>query len=110
MEVGQYGLMRVTCFLACRLELDAVAGLRWISWCVLGWGTDFSVFFFSIFVFLPMHTACCKHEAVSCLIYLSPSNEAVFGLGGKKPPYTGVPRGCHNFICLSVNVCVRRFF
>ena len=51
MEVGQYGLMRVTCFLACRLELDAVAGLRWISWCVLGWGTDFSVFFFRFLFF-----------------------------------------------------------
>ena len=46
MEAGQYGLTRVTCFLACRLELDAVAGLLWISWCVLGGGADFCVFFF----------------------------------------------------------------
>ena len=46
MEAGQYGLKRATCFLACRLELDAVAGLLWISWCVLG-GADF------IFVFFP---------------------------------------------------------
>ena len=54
MEAGQYGLTRVTCFLACRLELDAVAGLLqlWISWCVLGGRAVFSVFFFfSIFFF-----------------------------------------------------------
>ena len=50
MEAGEYGLTRSTCFLACRLELDAVAGLLWISWCVLG-GADFSVFFFSFSFF-----------------------------------------------------------
>ena len=75
MEAGEYGLTRGTCFLACRLELDAVAGLLWISWCVLG-GADFSVFFFFDFFFLRTHTACCKYEAASCLIYLSTSNEA----------------------------------
>ena len=71
-KAGEYGLTRVTCFLACRLELDAVAGLLWISWdfvVCFGWGADFSVFFF----FLRTHTACCKHEAASCLIYLSTS-------------------------------------
>ena len=36
MPAVQYGLTRVMCFLACRLELDAVAGLLWHSWCVLG--------------------------------------------------------------------------
>ena len=36
MEAGQYGLTRGTCFVARRLELVAVAGLLWISWCVLG--------------------------------------------------------------------------
>ena len=94
MEVGQYGLTRVTSFLACRLELDAVAGLLWLSWCVLGEGADFSVFFSSIFFFLRTHTACCKHEAASCLIYLSTS--------------TGVRTGCHYLISLSVclSVCV----
>ena len=40
MEAGEYGLTRGTCFLANRLELDPVAGLLWISWCVLG-GADF---------------------------------------------------------------------
>ena len=45
MEAGEYGLTRGTCFLACGLELDAVAGLLWISWCVLGGADFFSVFF-----------------------------------------------------------------
>ena len=45
MEAGEYGLTRVTCFLACRLELDAVAGLLWLSWCVLGGAFFFPCFF-----------------------------------------------------------------
>ena len=49
MEAGEYRLTRGTCFLACRLELDAVAGLMWISWCVLGRADFFSVFFLPIF-------------------------------------------------------------
>ena len=36
MEAGEYGLMRGTCFVARSLEVVAVAGLAWISWCVLG--------------------------------------------------------------------------
>ena len=49
MEAGEYGLTRGACFLERRLDLDAVAGLLWISWCV-GWGGFFfGVFFFSIF-------------------------------------------------------------
>ena len=75
MEAGEYGLTRVTCFLACRLELDAFAGLLRLSWCILG-GVDFFVFFFSDFFFLRTHMAYCKYEATSCLIYLSTSNEA----------------------------------
>ena len=35
MDAGEYGLTRGTCFLACRVELDAVAGLVWISCCLL---------------------------------------------------------------------------
>ena len=50
MEVGEYGLTRGTCFIARRLELVAVPGLLWISWCVLG-GADFSVFFSLRFFF-----------------------------------------------------------
>ena len=76
MEAGEYGLTRGTCFLACRLELDADAGLLGISLRVSG-GEFFSVFFsFSIFCFLRTYTACCKYETTSCLIYLSTSNEA----------------------------------
>ena len=48
MEAGEYGLTRGTCFVAFRLQLDAVAGLLWISWCVSG-GADFSGFFFIFF-------------------------------------------------------------
>ena len=49
MEAETCGLTRETCSLACRLELDAVAGLLWISWCVLGGADIFSVFFFDLF-------------------------------------------------------------
>ena len=50
MEAGEYGLTRGTRFVARRLKVVAVAGLLWISWCVLG-GADFSVFLFSDFFF-----------------------------------------------------------
>ena len=43
MKARENGLTRGTCFVASRLELVAVAGLLWISWCVLG-GADFSFF------------------------------------------------------------------
>ena len=34
MEAGEYGLTRGTSFVASRLDVVAVAGLLWISWCV----------------------------------------------------------------------------
>ena len=115
MEAVEYGLTRGTCFLACRFELDAVAGLLWISWCVLG-RADFSVFFpFSIFVFFE-HTRPAASMRPPCLIYLSTSNEArrwseatdsVFCLLAKKPLHTGVRTGRHYLISLSVCLCVR---
>ena len=83
MEAGEYGLTRGTCFVASRLEVVAVAGLLWISWCVLG-GV---IVFFSIF-FLRTHTACCKYEAASSLIYLSTSTE--------------MRTGCHYLISMAV--------
>ena len=49
-EAGEYGLTRGTCFVAARLEVVAVTGLLWISWCVSG-GADFFVFLFSLFFF-----------------------------------------------------------
>ena len=59
MEAGKYGLTRGMCFVARRLEVVAVAGLLWISWCVLG-AAGFS---FLVRFFLRTHTACRKHEA-----------------------------------------------
>ena len=56
-EAGECGRRRGTCFIARRLEVVAVAGLLWISWCVLG-AAGFFCFFF-----LRTHTACCKYEA-----------------------------------------------
>ena len=47
-EAGEYGLTRETCFVARRLEVVAVAGLLWISWCVWG-AAGFRVFFFAFF-------------------------------------------------------------
>ena len=58
MEAGEYALTRGTCFVARRLKVVAVAGLLWISWCVLG-AAIFRFFFFFFFE----HTACCKYEA-----------------------------------------------
>ena len=81
-----------TCFVARRLELVAVAGLPWISWCVLG-GADFFFFYFPIFVFFE-RTRLAASMRPPCLIYLSTS--------------TGVRTGCHYLISLSVclSVCV----
>ena len=60
MEAGEYGLTRGTCFVARRLEVVAVAGLLWISRCVLD-AAGFRVFF--PFFFLRTYTTCCKYEA-----------------------------------------------
>ena len=49
MEAGEYGLTRGTWFFARRLEVVAVAGLLWISWCVLDGAKFFLIFFFRIF-------------------------------------------------------------
>ena len=46
MEAGECGLTRGACVVARRLEVVAVTGLLWISWCVLG-AAVFFVFFFS---------------------------------------------------------------
>ena len=71
MEAGEYGLTRGTCFVARCLEVVAVAGLMWVSWCVFG-GVDFFVFFFSIF-FLFERTRPAAEAALPN--YLSTSNE-----------------------------------
>ena len=69
MEAGEYGLTRGTCFVASRLEVVAVAGLLWISWCVLG-GADFFVFFFSDFYFFFEHARPAASMRPPWLIYL----------------------------------------
>ena len=63
MEAGEYGLTRGTCFVTRRLEVVAITGLLWISWCVLG------AVGFHFVRFFRTHTACCKYET-ACLIYL----------------------------------------
>ena len=75
MEAAEYGLTRGTCFLARRLELDAVAGLLWSSWCVLG-GADFFSVFFPDFFFPFERTRPAASMRPPCLIYLSARNEA----------------------------------
>ena len=84
--------MRGTWFFGCRLELDAVAGLLWISWCVLG-GADFlRVFFFpDFFVFFKRARPVASMRPL-CLIYLSTN--------------TGVRIGCNYLMSLSVRLSV----
>ena len=48
-EAGEHGLTRGTCFVARRLEVVAVAGLRWILWCVLGAAAFLLLFVFVFF-------------------------------------------------------------
>ena len=43
MEAGEYGLMRGTWFFTRRLEVVAVAGLMWVSWCAFGGARFFLV-------------------------------------------------------------------
>ena len=77
MEAGEYGLTRGTCFVARHLEAVAVAGLLWISWCVLG-GADFSCVFIYIYFFFE-RTRPVASMRPACLIYLSASTGFVQG-------------------------------
>ena len=61
MEASEYRLTRGTCFVARRLEVVAVAGLLWISRCVLG-GANFSCNRFFGGGVVHTHTACRKYE------------------------------------------------
>ena len=65
MEAGEYGLTRGTCFVACCLEVVAVAGLLWISWCVRG-AAGFRVLFPVFFVERTRPAASMRPP---CLIY-----------------------------------------
>ena len=73
-EAGEYGLTCGTCFVARRLEVVAVTGLLWISWCVMGEADFFVFFFFNFFFFKRTRPAASMRPP--CLIYLSASNEA----------------------------------
>ena len=90
-----------------------VAGLLWISWCVLGAaGFRFS----SVFLFERTRPAASMRSP--CLIYLSTSDEGrprersdggrFLPIRQKKPLHTGVRTGCHYLVCLPVRlrVCV----
>ena len=103
MEADEYGLTRGTCFVARRLEVVAIAGLLWISWCVLDGAIIFLIFFFSIYFLLRTHTACCKYEAASCLMYLSTSNEA---RPRERSDRGRLYRGAHRVPLFNLSVCV----
>ena len=61
MEAGEYGLTRGTRFVACCLEVIAVAGLIGFRG-VFSVGQDFLFYRFYLHFFLRTHTACCKYE------------------------------------------------
>ena len=107
MEAGEHALTREARFVAVCLEVVAVAGLMWVSWCV--WGTaDFFMFFYLILFFSSNFERTRPAESMMkapCLIYLSTSN--------KKPLHTGVRTGCYYLVSLSVRLCmcnIRRFY
>ena len=73
MEAGEYRLTRGTGFVARHLEVVAVAGLLWISWCVLS-AAGFRVFFsFVVFVCSFERTQSAASMRPPRLIYLSPN-------------------------------------
>ena len=91
-EADECGRTRGTCFLACRIEVVAMAGLLRISWCVLGaagfLGDVLSFFFFE-------RTRPAASMRPPCLIYLSTSTGCV-------------QSACIQLVCLSVclSVCL----
>ena len=89
MEASKYGLTRGTCFVARRLEGVAVAGLLWISWCVLGAAEFFVVLFFRFFFFFE-RTRPAASMSPPCLIYFSTSNIPM----GYHYREKNVPQGC----------------
>ena len=67
MEAGEYGLTRGTCFVARRHEVVAVAGLLWVSWCVVV-AAGFFFFFFVFFFFARTQPAASMRPP--CIMYL----------------------------------------
>ena len=86
MQAGEYDVTRGACFVARRLEVVAVAGLLWISWCVLG-AAGFR-FFLTFFFFerrrpvASMRPPCLMHLSTSILLlytwYLVQATHIIF--------------------------------
>ena len=91
MEADEDGLTRGMCLVVRCLEVVAVAGLLWNSWCVLGGADFFGFSFFDSFLFERTRHAASMRPP--CLIYLSTNNEARpkerSDLGKKAYSYTG---------------------
>ena len=135
MKAGEYGLTRGTRFVARCLEVVAVAGLMWVSWCACG-GARFFLFRFFFFFSSNAHgllqvrghlalftSLLVKRqgreseaiESVFCLKAKKPlhnearprerSDRGVFCLLAEKSLHTGVRTGCHYLIGPSVCVC-----
>ena len=100
MEAGEYGLTRGTCFVVCCLEVVAVAGLLFISWCVLGGADFFVLIFFDFFLFERTRYAASMRPPLASFTSLlvmmqgrgSEANEAVFCPRQKAPSYRGAYR------------------
>ena len=117
MEASVYGLTRGTCFVARRLEVVAVAGLLWISLCVLGMADFFAFSFVTFFLFSFERTRSAASMRPLCLLFRSTGNEArprdrsdlgLFLPAGKRASsYRGAYRvPLFNLsVCLSVCVC-----
>ena len=106
MEAGEYGLTRGTCFFARCLEVVAVAGLLWLSWCVFGGAGFFSLFIFFRFFFSSNAYGLLQvrgHLAsYTSLLVIRP----FFAFRQKKPFHSGVRTGCNYLISLSVSISV----
>ena len=74
LEAGEYGLTCGTWCFARRLEVAAVAGLMWVSWCVFGGAGFFLVSFFRFFFFFE-RTRPAASIRPPCPIYPYPRNK-----------------------------------
>ena len=84
MEAGEYGLTRGACFVAICVEVVAVAGLMWVSWCVFG-GAGFFRFCFFDFLFLFERTRPAASMRPPCLMTsLLVKTQIKIWRGGKK--------------------------
>ena len=105
-KAGEYGLTRVTCFIARHLEVVAVAGLLWFSWFVLG-AAGFRRRGFRFYCCFFERTRPAASMRSPCLIYLSTSNEAsdrgLFLFIGPKSLFI---RGCVQGCIIKLSVCL----